>query len=161
MKQAPRLLCDEMLMRLGRWLRAAGYDTGLANNGESDRELFQRARREHRHLLTRDRKLLEYRHADGTVILLRGNALDEQVRELGQRLPIDWLYRPLSRCLVCNTPLEDGAPAGLPIPDDIDRNTLRHCPACGRVYWQGSHSRRMRRQLEAWQEQTAAAPVGD
>ncbi len=23
-----RLLCDEMLLRLGRWLRAAGYDPG-------------------------------------------------------------------------------------------------------------------------------------
>ncbi len=150
MNEPLKLLCDEMLMRLGRWLRAAGYDTGLAINGENDRELFQRARRESRRLLTRDRKLQEYRHADGTVILLRGNALDEQVHELSQRLSIDWLYRPLSRCLVCNTPLNDGAPDDIPIPDDIDRNTLHHCPGCGRIYWEGSHSRRMRWRLEAW-----------
>jgi uncharacterized protein with PIN domain len=26
-KAEPKLLCDEMLMRLGRWPRAAGYDT--------------------------------------------------------------------------------------------------------------------------------------
>ncbi len=148
--EPPRLLCDEMLMRLGRWLRAAGYDTGLANSGESDRELFQRARREHRYLLTRDRKLLEYRDADSTVILLRGNALDEQVRELGQRLDIDWLYRPLSRCLACNTPLADGAPDNAPTPGDIDRNTLRHCPGCGRIYWRGSHSRHMCQRLKGW-----------
>jgi len=154
MTEPPKLLCDEMLMRLGRWLRAAGYDTEQAINGENDRELFQRAHREDRRLLTRDHKLLEYRHADGAVILLRGNDLDEQVRELGQRLPIDWLYRPLSRCLVCNTQLNSGAPHDASIPDDIDRETLQHCLGCGRVYWEGSHSRRMRHRLEAWQANT-------
>ncbi|HEX23045.1 MAG TPA: hypothetical protein ENH21_06395, partial [Chromatiales bacterium] len=114
MNEPLKLLCDEMLMRLGRWLRAAGYDTGLAINGENDRDLFQRARHENRRLLTRDHKLHEYRHADGTVILLRGNELDEQVHELSQRLSIDWLYRPLSRCLVCNTPLNNDAPDDVP-----------------------------------------------
>ena len=34
-----RLLCDEMLARLGRWLRAAGYDTEIATGGASDRAL--------------------------------------------------------------------------------------------------------------------------
>jgi len=152
MGEAPKFLCDEMLMRLGRWLRAAGYDTGLAINGESDRELFQRARREHRCLLTRDKKLLEFRNADGIVVLLRGNELDAQVRELGRRLGVDWQYRPLSRCLICNTPLREGRPdERVSVPGDIDDTTLRYCPGCRRVYWEGSHSRRMRRCLEAWQ----------
>lgn len=141
-------------MRLGRWLRAAGYDTGLAINGESDRELFNRARREGRLLLTRDRKLQEYRDADGTVVLLYADTLDAQARELRQRLDIDWLHKPFSRCLVCNTPLRDGAPADAVIPDDIDRGPLRSCPGCGRVYWQGSHLWRMRARLEAWQQNT-------
>ena len=159
MSDAARFLCDEMLMRLGRWLRAAGYDTGLAINGESDRELFRRARREQRCLLTRDRKLLEYRDADGTVLLLQGKSLDEQAHELTQRLGIDWQHRPFSRCLVCNTPVEPGAPDGTGIPADVDRRTLRHCPGCGRVYWEGSHTRRMRRRLAQWAgEKTADRP---
>jgi hypothetical protein len=29
----PRFLCDEMLHGLGRWLRAAGYDTVIAESG--------------------------------------------------------------------------------------------------------------------------------
>jgi uncharacterized protein with PIN domain len=33
MNDAPRFLCDEMLGRLCRYLRAAGYDALLANNG--------------------------------------------------------------------------------------------------------------------------------
>ncbi len=31
-----RFLCDEMLTRLARWLRAAGYDTVMLEIGESD-----------------------------------------------------------------------------------------------------------------------------
>jgi hypothetical protein len=31
--QVPRFLCDEMLRGLGRWLRAAGYDTVIAEVG--------------------------------------------------------------------------------------------------------------------------------
>jgi uncharacterized protein with PIN domain len=31
-----RLYCDEMLTRLGRWLRAAGYDTAIAESGLAD-----------------------------------------------------------------------------------------------------------------------------
>ena len=145
-----RLFCDEMLMRLGRWLRAAGHDTLIAENGQADRDILQRARAEDRHLLTRDRKLLEHRGADGTVLLLQGETLDEQARELRQRLTIDWLYYPFSRCLVCNTPVEAGTPDGIVIPDDVDRGTLRHCPGCARVYWEGSHTRRMRRRLAQW-----------
>lgn len=34
-----RLLCDEMLIRLGRWLRAAGYDTAIATARGADRAL--------------------------------------------------------------------------------------------------------------------------
>ena len=37
-----RLLCDEMLRGLGRWLRAAGHDVVIAS-GEPDRALLDRA----------------------------------------------------------------------------------------------------------------------
>lgn len=151
MSTAPKFFCDEMLMRLGRWLRAAGYDTAIADNGERDRDILQRARREGRLLLTRDRKLCEHRGAADTVILLQSERLDEQARELRQRLNLDWLHDPFSRCLVCNTPLQTGAPSAAGIPDDVDRDGLRHCPGCGRVYWDGSHVRRMRARLAAWQ----------
>jgi len=37
MATLPRLLCDEMLGRLCRYMRAAGYDALLANGGRSPR----------------------------------------------------------------------------------------------------------------------------
>ena len=52
-----RFLCDEMLVRLARLLRAAGYDTSLATDGEADAALLRLARDEGRILLTRDKRL--------------------------------------------------------------------------------------------------------
>ena len=53
----PRFLCDEMLRGLGRWLRAAGYDTVIAGGGIPDRALAARCAEEDRVLLTKDRQL--------------------------------------------------------------------------------------------------------
>ena len=53
----PRFLCDEMLHGLGRWLRAAGYDTVIVKGGIPDRELARRCAGEDRILLTKDRHL--------------------------------------------------------------------------------------------------------
>ncbi|RRQ21133.1 DUF5615 family PIN-like protein [Thiohalobacter thiocyanaticus] len=144
-----KLLCDAMLKGLARWLRAAGYDTELPHPDESDRDIIERARLEGRWLVTRDRKLLEFRHADETVIHLQANSLDDCVVELAARLSIDWQYRPFSRCLVCNRPLESAAEARREAaPPDVRGQALWQCPACGRLYWEGSHVRRMRRRLE-------------
>jgi uncharacterized protein len=52
-----RFLCDEMLRGLGRWLRAAGYDTLIADGGIPDRILAQRCAMEKRVLLTKDQPL--------------------------------------------------------------------------------------------------------
>ena len=53
----PRLLCDEMWQGLGRWLRAAGYDTLIIDEGRSDQTLVDLAQRIKRVLLTRDRAM--------------------------------------------------------------------------------------------------------
>ncbi|BAZ93579.1 uncharacterized protein FOKN1_1180 [Thiohalobacter thiocyanaticus] len=144
-----KLLCDAMLKGLARWLRAAGYDTELPRPDESDRDIIERARHEGRWLVTRDRKLLEFRHADETVRHLQANSLDDCVVELSARLSIDWQYRPFSRCLLCNRPLEPVPEARREaVPVDVRDQALWQCPACGRLYWEGSHVRRMRHRLE-------------
>ncbi len=146
-----KLLCDEMLKGLCRWLRAAGYDAEQAEAGESDRRLLARARHSGRILITRDRKLQEHRGADGTLCLLECNGLEACARELTRKLGIDWQYRPFSRCLLCNLPLEplpDGDESSAP-PDVRDQPLFR-CPGCGRTYWAGGHVRRMQERLRRW-----------
>ena len=57
-----RLLCDEMLKGVGRWLRAAGYDAAIVDDGAGDDALLARAHREPS--TSRDRRAI-LEHADG------------------------------------------------------------------------------------------------
>lgn len=144
-----------MLKGLARWLRAAGYDTLIQDNGGSDRAMLQTAAREARLLVTRDRKLTEFRHAAGRVVLLESNSLEDCAQELSRRLALDWLYRPFTRCLVCNTVLVEageGARERVPRSSRPHAGALHLCPVCGRVYWEGGHVRRMRARLAGWQQ---------
>lgn len=145
--------CDEMLRGLGRWLRIAGYDTRIADQGMRDRELIEQARHEGRVLLTRDRKMLEIRHAEECVYLLQGNSPQEWVCELNQCYNLDWHLKPFSRCLLCNTPLQTADASCLAlIPPESRAMTpqLLFCPECDKLYWEGTHVRRMRRKLDYW-----------
>ncbi len=151
--EAPKFLVDEMLQRLGRWLRAAGYDTVVAINAIPDYYLLRQAIDENRLLLTRDRKLMEHRRAPGNVILLTCNSLEECVQALTQQLHIDWQHKPFSRCLVCNTPLLDATPDQIRrAPASVHERDLPalYCPRCNQVFWEGSHVKRMRHQLVSW-----------
>jgi uncharacterized protein len=157
---AAKLLCDEMLQRLGRWLRAAGYDTVIAEGGKRDRDLLARAIRERRVLVTRDRKLAEHRGADGLVVVLRANDLEGCVGELTGRLAIDWLLNSFTRCILCNAELAPLPPALMPgVPRSLAGSGagLRHCPLCWKIFWKGGHVERMRRRLESWQRPGRAA----
>lgn len=148
-----RLLCDEMLKGLARWLRAAGYDTQVCESGLPDRIVLQRAREENRLLITRDHKLKEFRDATTTVIWLHCNDTESCVQALSKVLSVNWLRNPFSRCLDCNTLLIEADAEKLSRVPAESRKLARplwYCPACDKVYWEGSHVDRMRSQLNAW-----------
>ena len=155
-----RFLCDEMLKRLGQWLRAAGYDVVTLPDGTDDRVLIDRAIREHRMLLTRDREIGTHRDAEAVVHYLDCQDLDDCVAALNARLPIDWHYRPFTRCMRCNTRLVDAdAERRQEVPLDA-RDTgsrVSFCPTCDKVYWDGGHVARMRRRLDAFARLHATA----
>lgn len=150
---APRLHADEMLAGLCRWLRAAGLDCTQAAPGTDDARVLEAARADDRLLLTRDRALAgQARRSGARVLLVEGDTLEAQARELAMRLGIDWLYRPMSRCLRCNVPIRP-APCSLrkSLPFALrEDEPLWYCPSCGRPYWAGSHVRRMMRRLRDW-----------
>jgi uncharacterized protein len=143
-----KLLCDEMLKGIARWLRAAGYDVAMEPDGAADRTLIERAVAEHRVLLTRDRTLLEIRNAQQVVLLLESNDLESCAREITRKLGIDWLLDPFTRCTLCNTPLLSvERPADF--PPDIEQALI--CPSCDKYYWHGGHVARMLSRLKSWQ----------
>lgn len=148
-----RLLCDEMLHGLARWLRAAGHDTLVAEGGLADPLLLGRAAVESRVLLTRDRHLAEQARPPVRVFVPGGADLDEIAGELRATLALDWVAAPFTRCLVDNAPLVAAGPAAIERVPPSSRplaTALTTCPECGRLYWPGSHFRRMRARLERW-----------
>ena len=160
----PRFLCDEMLHGLGRWLRAAGYDTVIAAGGLSDRAISARCVDEHRILLTKDRHLAATVTGDAPVALLPGGGIDEAARALRNALGVDWQHAPFTRCIVDNRPLEAAPPSSVSQVPERSRaagGPLRMCPECGRLYWPGSHVRRMQQRLAAWQQRCVHLAKGD
>lgn len=153
-----RFLCDEMLVRLARLLRAAGYDTYLASGGEPDAGLLKLAREEGRILLTRDKQLAA---AAPESVLIEGRGVDEEAESLSRGVLLDWNFAPFTRCVMDNAHLRDAT------LDEIDRmpqsaqagaGPFRACPACGRLYWPGSHVRRMGERLDELSGGTALPP---
>lgn len=139
-----RLLCDEMLGRLARWLRLAGLDVAYLQ-GVHDDVLAQTAREQGRILVTRDAALAA--RVPGSV-LLRALDTDEQLAEVLAALPA----KPdpallLRRCSVCNTPLEAAPRAAVEghVPPSVwaAQQAYWRCPGCARVYWRGTHARRI------------------
>ena len=151
-----RFVCDEMLKKLGQWLRIAGYDVVMLPDGSEDRELLELAVREHRLLLTRDSKLKEYKQAAEVVVLLVCNDLDECVAQLNNKLPLDWLHKPFSRCKICNTKLiqaDASMTNAMPPAAKEQVDEVLFCPTCKQLFWQGSHVARMQQQLRTWNQQ--------
>ena len=148
-----RLFCDEMLGATARWLRAAGYDAALAEPGRPDVEILDQCRAEKRILVTRDHRLAQAAGPEVRTVLLAGDDPDRYAQALSGVLGVDWTLVPFTRCLVDNAPLE---PAGaedlarIPAQSRALPGPFRKCPRCGRVFWPGSHVRRMSVQLERW-----------
>lgn len=147
-------LCDAMLGGLVRWLRAAGYDSLLAEGSWRDRELIDCCAWEQRVLLTKDRELAMLARERVPVLLLAGQDLDRDARELRETLGVDWQHAPFTRCLVDNALLEAADQhhrARVPPTSRSIAAPLRLCPTCGRLYWPGGHVRRMQCRLAQWQ----------
>jgi uncharacterized protein with PIN domain len=143
-----RFLCDEMLLRLARLLRAAGYDTYLAHDGQGDAELLAIARAENRVLVTRDKKLAARAHPRAVVV--EGRGAYAEAEHLAARLPVDWTLAPFTRCLVDNALLRDASDAEVArMPQAAGERTgpFRACPDCSRLYWPGSHVERLGERL--------------
>lgn len=150
-----RLMCDRMLNGLARWLRAAGYDTALAGASEAAPDLSSRCLTEDRVLVTRSRRLAQAMRPQVRTVLLIDDGLEAQALAVSGELALDWTRAPFTRCVVDNALLGEAADADLERLPERSRTLpgpFRVCPACGRVYWPGSHVRRMSARLQRWRD---------
>lgn len=146
-----RFVADAHMGGLAKLLRMAGFDT-LYDNGFDDNEIAAIARREARIVLSRDRDLLKRREITHGCHVRALNPR-QQLREIYQRLDLANMSRPMTLCLRCNAPLRaiDKQLVLDQLPPSVreSKQEFSTCDVCRRVFWEGSHWRKMRDLLDS------------
>lgn len=142
-----KFICDVMLGRLARRLRLLGCDV-YYDRSLDDNEIIRISLEQQRTILTRDTGLVK-RPIAAAHIFIKNDEVCMQLEELLSALP-GTCEGPLSRCSQCNTEL-----TGIQKEKTIDlvprhvfetNDLFRQCETCGRIYWTGSHVKRMKLQ---------------
>jgi hypothetical protein len=145
-----RFVADMHLGRLAMYLRLFGFDT-LYYNDPSPGDLIDISARQARVLLTRSTRLLRHKFVTRG-ILVRETDPRMQLKSIFERLDLHAEARPFSRCLCCNglvKPISKKEVAHeLPPRVKAGYQTFFLCSSCNRVYWKGTHFRRMSRFVE-------------
>lgn len=143
---------DVNLGRLVRQLRLLGFDA-LFSNAYDDDEIVRISEAQGRIALTRDRRLL-YAKAVTHGYWVRSVWPSRQVEEVVRRFDLAGLVRPFSRCADCNGKIEPVAKAA--VEDQLEPKTKKYyekfyrCPACGKIYWEGSHVGKLRERFKGF-----------
>ncbi|MEW5982358.1 MAG: Mut7-C RNAse domain-containing protein [Acidobacteriota bacterium] len=147
-----RFALDQHLAKLAAYLRLLGQDVVHRANWADD-ELARFAAEDSRVLLSRDRRLLMRRSVVHGGFVHATDPM-QQVPEVLHRFGAPETFAPFTRCLACNGLLREAPKneiAGRLAPDTRRfYERFWRCPGCDRVFWEGSHVRRMRTWVAAW-----------
>ena len=148
-------LLDGMLGKLTRWLRMMGYEATYLNDSEDSRLLIL-AKRDALTLLTSDRQLYRTAASHGIEsFLVQGRTEAERLAALADRYKLNLrIDTTVSRCPICGSPLRqvprDEVESAVPPATFKVHHTFWVCnnPECCKVYWQGSHWKKIEQTLE-------------
>jgi len=118
-------------------------------NKKEDSDLLRIAQEEHRLLLTKDAELA--RRGDASALLIRSDDVIEQVQQL---IDMHLVKRKLamSRCSLCNTELREANTCEIQkttyAPKDWRNLSFFWCSRCKKLYWNGSHGKRLEEYME-------------
>lgn len=142
----PKFVADGHLGKLARHLRMAGFDT-LWDHRWDDDQIVAMALMQKRTILTRDKGMLRRKEVERGYFV-RATESETQLGEVVRAFQLEALLEPFTRCRECNMPLEpvEGAQVIDRIPPKVRElyERFKRCPACERVYWEGSHFARMK-----------------
>src|SRR5215212_8353446 len=160
MQKAPSIafLADAMLGSIARKLRIFGFDT-FYNAQVNDDEILKIGMEQDRVILTADKELFKRIVKIGARgVLVSGGASELEdlvhiLRKSGiKSVGMDGIG---SRCSVCNGSLEERTSDHVKKNDDNNvedvvperviayHNQFFQCTACGKIYWEGSHLKRI------------------
>ncbi|MCE4599890.1 MAG: Mut7-C RNAse domain-containing protein [Desulfurococcales archaeon] len=146
-----KFIADTMMGEVARWLRILGYDV-LYNRNYSDPQILRIAKASKRTIITRDRGL-HVKAIKNKIksIYIYSDKIEFRLAELASKARIDLEINPdKSRCPECNGVLvkttnkesvKDRVPPGA--LQAYDKFYI--CIKCGKVYWEGSHWRNIKR----------------
>jgi uncharacterized protein len=147
--QGHHFVADRMIGRLARMLRLLGYDTAYQPELKPA-GLAELARREGRIILTRGNTRLRFPDATN-VFSIRSEYPSEQLREVVAEFLLDPKSGLWTRCTVCNghiSPVKKEEIQDLVKPAVYGLySEFYRCEGCGRVYWRGSHTERILKNL--------------
>ncbi len=151
-RKSRSFLLDRMLGKLCVKLRMLGVDAKLNPEGETGRFLVN-AMKEGREAVTRSRHPGD-RPGPRPVILASPDTAG-QIVELFAAIGEAPRFEPFTRCLECNVLLVEAPEETVKgrIPPNVEKNFHRFhaCPACGRVYWEGSHFQAMKDEVKRFE----------
>jgi len=136
-----KLLLSKELGRLATWLRILGLDAEYFRQQNLSSLVIQ-ALRDDRVIITRNQHLA--RRSGMRIVVLESEKIKEQIAEVLKALNIgvnkDIIF---SRCIICNLPLVSVEKETIKdkVPEYVfkTQETFVTCPACQRIYWQGTH----------------------
>ena len=158
-------LADAMLGSIARKLRIFGFDTIYIAHAHDD-EILRIGIEQDRVILTADKELFKRIvkvGARGVLVSGGANELEDLVHILTKNgITSVGMNGIGSRCSICNGPLEErtsdqvkkdddddgnnGDVIGGGVPDKVIacHNEFFQCTACGKIYWEGGHLKRIR-----------------
>lgn len=143
-----RFIADGMLGKLTRWLRMLGHDVEYSKLLDDD-ELIKFAKSEQRILLTRDVRLYQRAATENVkAFLVEGKTEYERLAELARKYDFELeLDVSSSRCPKCNSRIrpvqKEEVIERIPLSTSKFYDEFWQCESCGKIYWQGSHWKRI------------------
>ncbi len=143
-------LCDVQLGKLSRLLRLLGFDVLYSNSAEAT-EVISIAQNSRRVILTRNLNLLKMNSVREGYFVRNTNP-ERQAAEVIKKFKLANYVKKFSRCLVCGGLLKEVSKEEIlkKIPQRVEQyfNEFFYCPRCRKVYWKGSHYKRMNEIIE-------------
>ncbi|MDH3304549.1 MAG: Mut7-C ubiquitin/RNAse domain-containing protein [Gammaproteobacteria bacterium] len=145
-----RFVADVHLGLLARHLRLLGFDTAWERDLD-DEAIVKIACDEQRIILTRDKGILK----NGRVThgyWLRNTDPIRQLEEVIRAIDLGRNIEPYTRCMECNGVLRQADRSAVahsvPLQVFLVYRDFRQCRRCHRVYWRGSHLKRLDKIVE-------------
>lgn len=145
-----RFIVDVHLGSLARNLRLLGFDT-IWERDLADDAIIDKAHNEQRIILTRDKGILKNGRVTHGYWVRNTDSL-QQLEEVIRAIDLSGGIKPYTRCMECNGELQavkrTEVARAVPLQVFLVYRDFRKCVSCGRIYWKGSHLKRLDKVVE-------------